>query len=459
MYYWGMVLTMILCVLGELIWLPDPLRFGIGYFWMDALNLLVYLLALIPLLWMIASIRTLLRVRPAAIDFRWTRIRNWAVCIAGIAAILCILIAPKQLTLSLGAFGLTWLLVFVEVYFSERLRRKLPFRSLTAFVLTICFLCFLFWPTRYMVTYPGLSMNMNRYAQVSGGNVHGEISGVLVFERPAFPVDWVYAKLFPHYTFERENLGMSLGAYNQLVQTMKEDANASGSAIAFQKVGKGKGIISEGVLVTAIAKGSPVEGIMQLGDVIVEVEGHPLITLQELTARMAVINPGDRVEVSVLRGNQRVMLATATRANPDDPKRAVFGIQASNKLQYDIPEIVRYHNYLLHEGGPSHGAILALTLIDQLTPCGVTYGNHVAGTGTIGADGLVGTIGGAEQKAYTVSRTDADVFFVPVDNEADARKGAPGLQVVPVHSLDDMINWLRAHPKQGNSPSCTKESH
>ncbi len=81
---------------------------------------------------------------------------------------------------------------------------------------------------------------MNRYAQANGGNVHGEISGVLVFERPAFPIDWLYAKLFAKYSFEPKNLGMSLGAYNQEVRTMKEDANAAGSAIAYQKVGKGQ---------------------------------------------------------------------------------------------------------------------------------------------------------------------------------------------------------------------------
>ncbi|MNR44996.1 hypothetical protein D3C85_1638050 [compost metagenome] len=55
------------------------------------------------------------------------------------------------------------------------------------------------------------------------------------------------------------------------------------------------------------------------------------------------------------------------------------------------------------------------------------------------------------QKAYTVSRTNADVFFVPVANEADARKGAGDLRIVPVRTLDDMLNWLKENPEAGAS--------
>jgi PDZ domain-containing protein len=469
LYYFGMALAMVLFVTGELIWLPDPVRFGASFFWIDTLDLLAYVLALIPLIWMVAALLQIITAgrdigtdltgdgrSRAASHIRWVRFRSGAVFAAGAMAVIAILTVPKQLEYSMGALGLVWLLVFVDLFFIERNRRKFPIRSLSAFILKICLLSFLFWPTIYMVTYPGLTMNMNRYAQVKGGSVRGEISGVLVFERPAFPVDWIYAKLFPHYTFERiEKLGMSLGAYNQLSLTMKDDANAAGSAVAFQKLGEGKGITSHGVLITAVAKSSLAGGIMQSGDVIEEVDGYTVANVQELTERMSLVAPGEQVEVSVLRGGKRMTLTAGTRANPDDPKRAVFGIQVNDELQYDIPGTITYHNYLLHEGGPSHGAMLALALIDQLTPCGVTNGNDVAGTGTIEPDGSVGQVGGVEQKAYTISRAGADVFFVPFQNEADARRGAPGLQIVPVHTLDDILNWLRGHPKQGSGSSCS----
>jgi Lon-like protease len=456
-----MALAMVLFVTGELIWLPDPLRFGTNLFWIDILDLFAYVLVLIPLIWMVTALLNIIAAGRESLKYfegqgrsravsqiRWVRIRSWAVFVAGAVAVLVILTVPKQLIYSVGALAAAWLLVFVDLFFNERNRRKYPVQTLSVFILTICILSFLFWPTSYMVTYPGLTMNMNRYAQVKGGSVRGEISGILVFERPAFPVDWIYAKLFPHYTFEHiEKLGMSLGAYDQLSRNMKLDANAAGSAIAFQKLGKGNGITSHGILITAVVKSSPAEGVMQGGDVIEEVNDQTVSKVQALTERMSLVTPGEKVKVLVQRSGKRLTLSVGTRASANDPKRATFGIQVSDELQYDVPGSVIYHNYLLHEGGPSHGAMLALTLIDQLAPYGVTNGNRVAGTGTIGQDGSIGPVGGVEQKAYTVNRAGVDVFFVPFENEADAKRGAPDLQIVPAHTLDDILNWLRAHPK------------
>lgn len=449
-YYLGMVLALILALTGELIWLPDPLRFGTRIYWIDAIDLLIYALAFIPILWMVGALWHIFSQGNV-----WGRVRSVAVSVASLLSVIILLTIPKKIEISVSTFLITWLLVFIDLFFHERMRRKIPIQSITLFISTLLLMLVMLWPTNSMVTYPGLTLNMNRYAQANEGKAHGEISGVLVFERPAFPIDWLYAKLFAKYTFEPKNLGMSLGEYNQEVRTMKADANAAGSAIAFQKVGKGKGITSHGVRITAILKDSPATYILQLSDVIEEVNDYSVTTIQELTARMKLTKPGDQVKVLVLRGGQQVSLSVKTRTNPDDPSRAAFGIQVANEMQYDIPEPVKYHNYLLHEGGPSHGAVLALTLIDQLTPCGVTYGNRVAGTGTMEPDGSIGPVGGLEQKAYSVSRTDADVFFVPSLNESEARRGAPGLLIVPVHTIDDMLNWLRSNPKLKSQPTCS----
>ncbi|UKS29170.1 PDZ domain-containing protein [Paenibacillus sp. HWE-109] len=450
LYYGGMVLTLLLAILGELIWLPDPLRIGIGLYWIDLIDTLIYVLALVPCLWLIGALLHL-----TAVEGRWSQVRCLAIGLTSLVSVVTLITIPKKIEYSATIFVITLVLVFVDLVCNERVRRRLPIRNLLVGGASLCLLFVLFYPTKYLVTYPGLTLNMNRYAQAASGQSHGDITGVLIFERPAFPIDWLYAKLFPKYSFEVEDLGMSLGEYNLEVRTMKADANAAGSAIAYEKVGKGQGITSHGVRVTAIVKDSSVTGILLLGDVIVQVNGHAVAMISELTDVMKQTKPGDQASVQVLRNGQTTQLSLETRANPDDPSRAAFGIQVANEIQYDIPEIVTYHNYLLHEGGPSHGAMLALTLIDQLTPCGVTYGHHVAGTGTIEPDGSVGAVGGLEQKAYTISRTDADVFFVPASNEEEARKGAPSLRIVPVKTLDDMLNWLKNNPVPPNRAACS----
>ncbi|MDR6549839.1 PDZ domain-containing protein [Paenibacillus qinlingensis] len=450
LYYWGLGIILLLIMIGELVWLPDPLRWGTHFYWIDLIDLLIYAIALVPLLWMIAALLHL-----KASHSRNLKVFHGLISLVCLCSTVIVIAMPKKLAFSASALILSLLLILTDMVLHERRKRKVPRQSMIVIGVTLGLLLLMLWPTPYLVTYPGITLNMNRYAQAEGGSKHGDISGVLIFERPAFPMDWLYAKLFKDYTFEKiESLGMSIGEYNQEVRTMKEDANAAGSAIAFQKVGLGKGILPEGVRITAVLQNSQASEVLQPSDVITVLNGHPITMVQELSERMQVIKPGESIKLTVTRSGKKLEVTVPTRASTDDPKRASIGIMIANELRYDIPELVSYHNYLLHEGGPSHGAMLALTLIDQLTPCGVTYGHHVAGTGTIEPDGSIGPVGGLVQKAYTVSRTNADVFFVPIANEADARKGAGDLPIVPVRNLDDILNWLKANPKAG-APACS----
>jgi len=62
-----------------------------------------------------------------------------------------------------------------------------------------------------------------------------------------------------------------------------------------------------GVLVQLVqpGTGAAAAGVVP-GDVIVSIEGQPLPDFDRLTARIAQRNPGDQVEVEILRGNQRM---------------------------------------------------------------------------------------------------------------------------------------------------------
>ncbi|WP_313996716.1 PDZ domain-containing protein [uncultured Paenibacillus sp.] len=446
LYLGGMAIAFLLFILGELVWLPDPVRLPGGPRWIDMLNLLVYLLAAAPAMWAIsawacvdAALRSRRKLRGAA--------RSFAVLLLSLGAVAAIAAfrpEPVRLSVTAGLFGAAWLAVFLDLAYTERHLSRRSRLTMSAFGVTVILLGLLFWPTNYMVTYPGLTVDMSRYARAAGGTVKGSIDGVLVFERPAFPADFLYARLFPHYRFERiEELGMPLAEYDQLVRTMKTDADAAGSAIAFQRTGSGLGIVAQGVRITAIEKGSPASGALRAGDIITGLSGTPVLSIVDLTDRMMNVSPGVSLAVTVMRDGREVTLAVRTRADKEQPARAVFGIRIQNVLVPDVAGEVKFRKYLAHEGGPSHGAMLALALIDQLTPGGVTNGLRVAGTGTIGPDGVVGPVGGVEQKAYTVYRSGADVFFVPKGLEDEARLGAPRLKVVPVETLDDILNWLK----------------
>lgn len=81
----------------------------------------------------------------------------------------------------------------------------------------------------------------------------------------------------------------------------------------------------------------------------------------------------------------------------------------------------------------------------------------IAGTGTLEADGSVGSVGGIRDKLRTAERDGADIFFVPKDketfeyvglsNEEEAEQTAQELflhlQVVPVATLEEAVSYLR----------------
>ncbi|WP_010272877.1 PDZ domain-containing protein [Paenibacillus senegalensis] len=455
-YILGMAMAIFLFIAGELIWLLDPIRLGGQLFWIDVIDFLVYVIAVVPLIWIAAGWWGLTAARrqwkqagrPSGFKAIAPQLRKGAVMLFSFITIISIVVGPLRIVLAVVVLGISWLLVFLDMFFDEREVRKTPARSLISLGVTGLLLVCLFMPTPYMVSYPGLTMDMSRYGQAKGGARHGNIAGVLVFQRPAFPVDWLYARFFPHYTFERtEQLGMNISSYSDLVRQMKLDANTVGTAVAYNRLGLGEGVIPQGVRVMEILQESSVKDLLRPGDVIIGLNGNVLTSVKEFNEQMTQLIPGNEASVTLVRDGQKITLTAESRSNEEDPTRAMFGIAIQDDLEYDIPGTVSFHRYLVHEGGPSHGAMLALALIDQLTPGGVTYGNTVAGTGTIRPDGTIGPVGGVRQKAYTVYRTGVDVFFVPEGAEEAARSGAPRLNVVPVKTLDDILNWLKENPR------------
>jgi len=445
----GMAAAIALCVAGQLVWLPDPMPLPGGMRWIEALDALVYALALPPALWAAAAAVRLAEGladgarKRALIPPALSAVLGAAAC----AAVFLISLEPARMFAALGALGAAWLASFADLACAERrrLRRRVPARTLRAFAATLALLGLLFTPTGEIVTTPGLTFDVSRYVRAADGEPKGRIDGVLVIGRPAFLADRLYARLFPHYEFEPiGNLGMPLAEYDELVRSLKLDAEAAGAAVAGERAGRGEGIRMRGARVVAVLKDSPAAGALHAGDIITAVNGAAVRTPADLAEAMRQVAPGEPVGLTVLRNGTATAVTAATRPAEDEPGRAVFGIIVEHALDPDVPDGLVYRRYFMHEGGPSHGAMLALALLDQWTPGGVTGGLHVAGTGTIGPGGVIGPVGGVRQKAYAVSRTGVDVFFVPAGQEEEARLGAPDLTIVPAATLDDVLNWLKS---------------
>jgi PDZ domain-containing protein len=194
-----------------------------------------------------------------------------------------------------------------------------------------------------------------------------------------------------------------------------------------------------GALVEFVQAGTPADGKLFAGDLIVEVQGKKVEGADDLTIPIRSAGIGHPVTFTVRAGGKTrtVSIAPARIKGIDHP---AIGIATVDNFPFpltiDSADI----------GGPSAGLMWTLGLIDLLTPGDLTHGNTIAGTGTIDPQGTVGPIGGIEQKVVGAERNGATIFFAPADEAAAARNVASGIAIVPVRSYTDALAYLQRHP-------------
>ncbi len=205
-------------------------------------------------------------------------------------------------------------------------------------------------------------------------------------------------------------------------------------AVALAELGL-EDTLSEGVKVVGILSDAPAFETLIEGDLVVEMEDRPVRTVEDIRNILENHQPGDRVEVMVIRDEEQVLLGFELHSNPDSPDRAMVGITASTAYPIEIDS----ENY----GGPSAGMIYTLAVIDLLEEGSLTNGRVVAGTGTISMDGSVGAIGGIRQKLVAAEAAGADVVLVPRGNYAEAGTAPVDVEIVAVESISDAVGYLR----------------
>jgi PDZ domain-containing protein len=203
----------------------------------------------------------------------------------------------------------------------------------------------------------------------------------------------------------------------------------------------------ESVVVTLVAGGAPADGIVEAGDVIVAVDGKEVTEPADVGDIVREHGVGETVVLDVRRSTgdgaapESKRLEVVTGANPDlaeedpgAPPVPYIGIVVST--QYEAPFPIEFT--LENVGGPSAGMMFSLAIVDMLTEGPITAGGHVAGTGTIDPDGIVGPIGGIRQKLVGARDAGAGLFLAPRDNCDEVTGHEPeGMTVVPVGTLSE----------------------
>lgn len=208
--------------------------------------------------------------------------------------------------------------------------------------------------------------------------------------------------------------------------------------------------VQEHVVVSSVTSGTPADGVLEPGDVVLSVDGTEVTTPDQVGAAVRAGAPGDEVVLRIDRdGDERTV--TVVAGTSPTTGGAYLGITVATA--YEAPFEIDFT--LDDVGGPSAGLMFSLGIVDKLTPGYLNGGREVAGTGTIDPDGVVGPIGGIQQKLVGARDSGSTLFLAPRSNCDEVAGHVPdGLTVAAVGTLDEAVDALDDYVAGRAVPSC-----
>lgn len=198
---------------------------------------------------------------------------------------------------------------------------------------------------------------------------------------------------------------------------------------------------------------------LEPGDLILKVDQTDVQTTDDVRRIVASHKVKDAVVFTVLRRDaatdtygQLDVTVTTEASNtsstvPVDGISLGMGYRYAPRVEYQIDKNIV---------GPSAGLVFSLAIYDKITEGDLVGGRHYAGTGGIGPDGVVSSIGGIQEKIAAADEAGAQVFFVPAGNCPDLEGVNTDMRLVKVANLGDAITAMKSlasgHDKE--VPTC-----
>jgi PDZ domain-containing protein len=199
-----------------------------------------------------------------------------------------------------------------------------------------------------------------------------------------------------------------------------------------------------GVAVEGTFPGYPAAGELQECDWIRAIDGTPVRRSAGVSLALRGKAPGDRVRLRIEREGKAQTVVLRAARDPRRKSRAFIGVSVTDV--FDVTRFpVEVKIDLGQVGGPSAGLAFALQVMEELGR-GVDRGYRLAASGEIFLDGSVATVGGIKQKTIGARRSGMDLFLVPGENAAEARRYADDLRIVPVDSFQQALRKLATLP-------------
>lgn len=205
------------------------------------------------------------------------------------------------------------------------------------------------------------------------------------------------------------------------------------------------------VIAKEVVADGPSSPVLQVGDVLVSVDGTKVSSTEDVHQVLEDTRPGDTLTVSYRRDGALTRDKITLGDAKDGREQGYMGLLLTDEAKVDFDIDIK----LADIGGPSAGLMFAVAIVDRLTPDELTGGEHIAGTGEIASDGTVGAIGGISFKLVAANEDGAKTFLVPKDNCAEAVRTAPDeMRLVRVNTLEDAVSALKTIANGGEPPTC-----
>lgn len=227
-------------------------------------------------------------------------------------------------------------------------------------------------------------------------------------------------------------------------QLALKEANNNAIITAYSKAGYEYKIVSQNFYVAYLDQNANTN--LKVGDLITHVDNKKIKSKEEIGEIILNKEIGDIIEFKVINDNKEYK-RTAEIINADGSK--VVGIVIYEILDLETnPEIEIKTDS--SESGPSGGLMTALAIYDSLVEEDITGGNLIVGTGTIDANGNVGSIGGVKYKLLGAVKNKAKIFIIPNgENYEEAIKikneNNYDIEIIGVSTFDETLEKLKEY--------------
>src|SRR5262249_50825488 len=153
---------------------------------------------------------------------------------------------------------------------------------------------------------------------------------------------------------------------NQTNKRLIDESKPVAAVVGLRAAGLPVAITGQGVSVESVVRGMPADGVLQVGDVIVALDGEPIDTTATLIDAIQKHPIGQPITLGITRDGQPQNVTLATRESPTDRGRPVIGVTIST-YQFDVRMPFAVDIQSDNVGGPSAGFMFALGILDVVT--------------------------------------------------------------------------------------------